>query len=191
MSAYKKENLLGYLTIQVHDPDGRRRFYRKYRSRSFVKNFLQMCGGFWSGGRVVSGLDWRIRDTGGTFRASTSTANNSGNAQTQSMQIEIGSGSTNPTVDDFDIETTLAGPTNCDSVTDDSSGDDIEYRFRITITNNSGGAWTVREVTLHTQITYPTTTEYDVIIMRDELGSPVTVNDGQAITIDYSLRTTV
>ncbi len=190
MSAYKKENLLGYLTVQVHDQDGRRRFYRKYRSRSFVKNFLQMCAGFWSGGLTVSGLDWKIKDTGGTFRASTTTANNQGNALTQSMQIEIGSGATNPTVDAFDIETTIAGPTDCDSVIDDSSGNDIEYRFRITLTNTSGGAWTVSEVTLHTNITYFSASR-SVIIMRDELGAPVTVNDGQAITIDYSLKTTV
>ncbi len=187
-----KEQLVGYLTIQVHDPDGRRRFYRRYRSRSFVKNFLQMMSGFWNSGLAVSGLDWKVQDTGSTFRAHTSAADNQGNTTTQKARIGLGSGSTNPAVGDHDIETALVGAEigDCDSVADNSSGDDVEYEFRRTITNNEGVSWTVREVVLSSEIGYPSFGG-DVVFMRDELGAPVTVNDGQAITVDYALKTSI
>lgn len=176
-----------YLTIEVHDPNGRRRFYRRYRSRSLLRNFLRAFFGFTSPGLAIN--NWTVIDLTGANRVIGTAAGQQANGNSIIPAIRFGSGSTPPTVTDFEMETQISGA-DVDSVVDDSAGDDIEYRFVITFANSSGSTWNVNEVGMGSTVTWAASTRH-VLYIRDVLGSQVDVLDGQALTISYSLKTTV
>jgi hypothetical protein len=65
-------------------------------------------------------------------------------------------------------------------------GANVDMVLSRVLSNGSGGTITVRETGL---IVYGNA--YKMLIVRDVLASPEAVNNGQAITIEYTLRTTV
>ncbi len=183
-----------YVTVEVHDLDdqgkkARRRFYRRWRSRSFLRNYLRAFLGFTSQGLNIS--TWEIVDTGGTTRISGAGAKAQANTSSNKFKLVVGSGTTAVTPTDFAEATAITGA-NADfqDVFDDSSGDTIAFRWVGTIVNGSGGSWSVNETLVQVDCEWGSTQRFFTII-RDVLGSTVTVNDGQAITVSYTLQTTV
>lgn len=177
-----------YLELEVHDPGGRRRFYRKYRSRSFLRNFLRAIFGYFSSTHMVG--TWQITDEGGINVDAVNTIDNQANSVLTGLTVGIGSGSTAPAVTDYDYETEIAEAT-APTRSDESSGGTVAYRFTFTLTNNSGGTWSVNEVGLKSTINYGATNGVVVMLIRDVLGSTVSVLDGQAITVRYTIQTTI
>jgi len=57
------------------------------------------------------------------------------------------------------------------------------------ILNDSGDAWSVKEVGMSVNINYATVA-YDVLMLRDVLAATVSVPDGDTFNLQYSLETT-
>ncbi len=182
-----------YVTVEVHDvnPDGslgRRRYYKKRRSHSFVRNFLRVFLGFTSPSLTIA--TWSALDTGSVERTVTTGGLTQANLSGNALQIHIGEGTTAEDVLDNVLSGTVRGTGDSDDVFDDSSGDTIAFRWVRTHTNGDGFSWSINETGVFITCEYGGTGRTFMII-RDVLPSTVTVNDGQAITTSYTWQTTV
>lgn len=180
-----------YVEVLVRDPDGRCTYYRRYRSRSFVRNFLRMYMGYGSPGLAV--LSWQATNTNGTaINAGTTAQNQSHVPSAGHGHLGIGSDGTAASVTDYALGAAISTGV-IDTLTDLSAGGTTSYRWQKTFTNASGVTWTVREVALFTNnnVTYGGSPNNQFMLARDVLVSDVMVNNGQAMTVRYTLETTV
>ena len=186
-----KPNLAVYLEVEVRDPDGRRRFYRRYRSRSFLRNYLRSIFGYYSSALAIP-AGWTIRDTGGTEYNSTNIDKSQCNKVSPGRPlIGIGSGTTPPAPTDYWYVTSITDGV-ADTVTDISSGNTVAYKFSKLFTNPGPGTWSVNEIGVSACTFYnggglsPT-----YMIIRDVLPSTRTVGPGQTLTVSYTFQTVV
>ena len=163
----RKANIDAYLTVIVHDENGKVVYRRRYKSRSFVEGFLNALGndfanaGYFSSPNLVVGSGTTqpsITDTGLTAQIGNGTA---------SGQLQYGKDSfTSPIVN--------------------TSTNTASFTWSKTFNNGSGGNVTVSEVGAYVNVvTSSTTTTY--FILHDLLPSPITLAPNQVLTVVYTI----
>jgi len=168
-------NIDAYITIEVKDKNGNIIKRHKQRSHSFVANFLT---------QLLNQLSSSVGSSGTT----NSLANPTG--------IQIGTGTTLPSPSDTALTNPIANGTGSGQMSYPSSpifgtvkisGNTSSFTVQSTITNNSGTSITVTEVGLNCGTGY-----YFMqgLLAHDLLSSPVTVPNGTAITITYTISVT-
>lgn len=191
------------LELTVKDKSGKVTEHRVMRSRSFVRQFLEL---FW-----IETLDLPIVGTfvmtdivqkGAYIRSNNLTFGCNAGAANLDHGIIVGTGTTAPTIDDYVIETLIqhdaAPPTGgrmqYGAVTFGAPASDATTsQFTITrnFANASGGAITVNEIALYVQgFDVDDVTHYFMII-RDVIGGGIAVPDGQTLTVNYREQTVI
>jgi len=167
-------NIDAYITIEVKDKNGNIIKRYKQHSHSFVKNFLKDL-----------------------YELFTSGPSNAPGALNYPTGIQIGTGTTPPTPNDTALTDPIANGSGAGQMTYPSSpnftspvvnGNTSTMTIQSTITNNSGSPITVTEVGLLSQNT--SSEQLEGLLTHDLLSSPVTVPNGTAITITYTISVT-
>lgn len=184
------------LELTVKDKDGRVTDHRLMRSKSFVRQFLELL---WIQGyqipdivqmdvKDVDNVVQDICESGYTFAA------DAGNTD-DVFGIIVGTGTTAPDIDDYHIETKIPHGTGV--------GPPVELQYsavtfgapasnattsQFTITrdfaNGSGVAATVNEIGLYVKAFRYNVTYYFMTI-RDVIGEGISVPTGQTLTVNY------
>ena len=170
-------NIDAYITIEVKDKNGNIIKRHKQRSHSFVANFLSGLEGLWSNS------SWAV---GGNI--------------THPTGIQIGTGTTPPSPNDTALTDPIANGTGAGQMSYPSSpifgnvvvnGNTSSFTVQSTITNNSGSPITVTEVgIIATPCSGCAINALDGLMTHDLLSSPITVPNGTAITITYTISVT-
>lgn len=181
------------LELTVKDKNGKVTDHRVMRSKSFVRQFLELL---WTQSlNVPLGIDYSIKDTGNVARNISFHGYNfatdaaSGDV---TYSIIVGTGTTAPTIDDYAIETLIdhgvaAGKLQYSAVTFGAPASDAATsQFTITrdFANGSGGPITVNEIALYVKMWGAGTTYYCMAI-RDVISGGIPVPAGQTLTVNY------
>jgi len=167
-------NVDAYITIEVKDKNGNIIKRYKQHSHSFVKNFLIGLNTIFASG---------VGSTSGVLNYSTG--------------IQIGTGTTTPTPNDTSLTDPIANGSGAGQMTYPSTpyftspvvnGNTSTMTIQSSITNNSGSPITVSEVGLLSQNSNGQA--FAGLLTHDLLSSPVTVPNGTAITITYTISVT-
>ena len=184
------------LELTVKDKRGKVTDHRVMRSKSFVRQFLELL---WiQAFQLPEVTPYNMRDTanalqdiceGGYIFAS------NGGAGVITHGIIVGTGTTAPTIDDYAIETLIdhdaapptAGRLQYSAVTFGAPASDATTsQFTITrnFANASGGAITVNEIALYVK-GYKYNTIRHFMVIRDVIGGGIAVPAGQTLTVNY------
>jgi len=184
------------LELTVKDKDGKVTDHRIMRSKSFVRQFLELL---WvQSFQIPEVAPYAVKDTAGALVdvcESSFTFAADGGIGVVTHGIIVGEGTTAPTIDDYVIETLIdhdaAPPTVGDlqygAVTFGAPASDATTsQFTITrnFSNASGGAITVNEVALYVKA-YLSNTTYYFMIIRDVIAGGIAVPDGETLTVNY------
>ncbi|MBA7656438.1 hypothetical protein ES703_64362 [subsurface metagenome] len=181
------------LELTVKDKDGKVTEHRVMRSKSYVKQFLQLlyvqmnaCG---TTGAVS------IRDIANALQDIWATKDNfkcDADAGEVNEGIIVGTGTTAPTIDDYKIETIIdhgtdPGELEYSAVVIAAATSDATTS-QVTITrdfaNGSGGEIIVNEIALYVWAWSDTPPE-NIMTIRDVIGGGIAVPDGQTLTVNY------
>jgi hypothetical protein len=189
------------LELTVRNREGEVTRRQEMLSESFVKQFLQLL---WvSCVRVSSGYrikDYRVKDVDGNLDpvqvASASFQANAG-PNVDTYGILVGTGTTAPTIDDYQMETKIphgtgAGQLQYSAVAFGApTSDGTVSHFTITrdFSNASGGPITVREVGLVVYFQRMGSGSGYYLTIRDAVN--ITIPDGETLTVNYRLQGTV
>jgi len=185
----RKMNVKAYLKIKVINEKGKCIYYRRYRSRSFVANFINALY------TLLSNQGATLVNTGGGtytpksgFAMQVADSSNDG-----SYGIQIGSGTTAPAITDYRLTQlipngTSAGQMQYGAVTVmspviNTTNNTGYITVTRAFTNNSGGSITVSEVGLVALYYYN-----DVLLIHDLLPTPITVPNGSTLSIAYEIQ---
>lgn len=186
----------GYYTVEVKDKNGKLLRRLKGRSRSYVRQFIDILYTQFGSKTGVT-----VKDTGGIDRscdyrdmnlAVSSAENNS------DYGILVGGGTTAVTISDYNIESQYAHGTGANQMyhyavtftAPSVSGPVCSFVVQRVIGNQSGATITVREIGIGGMFYGDTGTRY-ALLVRDILASPLSVPDGGAITVTYTLAVSV
>ena len=182
------------LELVVKDKDGNITEQRKLRSRSFVKQFLQLLYvqgyGLNEFGRLTNIVKDITNTDQRTVAASAMFACNAA-IGVATNGVVVGSNNTAPTINDYKLASQIAhgtgaGQLQYSAVTfgAPSAGAAIS-QFRITrdFANGSGGGIDVKEVGL-----YVSDGTYNYMTIRDVLGAAISVPNGQTLTVNYQIQ---
>ncbi|MBA7700468.1 hypothetical protein ES703_109182 [subsurface metagenome] len=183
------------LELTVKDKNGKVTDHRVMRSKSFVRQFLELL---WvQAFQIPYPAPYSVKDTSNTSRniwGSSRTFGSTAASGDVTHGIIVGTGSTAPTIDDYAIETLIdhdaspptAGRLQYGAVAFGAPASDATTsQFTITrdFANASGGAITVNEIALYVK-GYGATTYYFMAI-RDVIAGGISVPDGQTLTVNY------
>jgi len=190
-------NVKAYLKIKVIDGNGKCTYYRRYRSRSFVANFLRVIFTNLSGQSINN-----VNTSGGSYGISRfdSIAVNDG-SNDSSFGILIGSGTSAPSIIDSNLSQVISngagvgqmqyGAVSVYSPVTNTSTNSGYITVSRTFTNNSGSSITVSEVGLVAWSENETgQTSQFYLIIHDLLPSPITVPNGSSLSISYEIQVT-
>lgn len=184
------------LELTVKDKDGKVTERRVMRSKSFVRQFLELL--FVQSLNIPEGVNYSIRDTGNVVRDISFHGFNfaaDGGVGVLTHGIIVGTGNTAPTINHFAIETLIdhdaapptAGRMQYGAVAFGAPASDATTsQFTVTrdFANNSGGAITVNEIALYVEMWGAGTTYYCMII-RDVIAGGIAVPNGETLTVNY------
>jgi len=181
------------LELIVKDKNGKVTNHKVMRSRSFVRQFLELL---WvQMYQIPESAAYSIKDTSNVAQNICESAYNfncHAAAGDATLGIIVGTGTTAPTIDAYVIETLIAhgvagGQLQYSEVTfGDPASDAATSQFTITrdFANGSGGAITVNEIALYVKgYKYPT--PYYFMIIRDVIAGGINVPNGQTLTVNY------
>jgi hypothetical protein len=185
----RKMNVKAYLKIKVIK-DGKCIYYRRYRSKSFVGNYILSLN------HDLADVNLTLVNTSGaTF--GTGLGNSSLNVRDagndDSFGIQIGAGTTAPAITDYRLTQLIPngiGPgqmqyqgVNVFSPVINTSNNTGYFTVARAFTNNSGGSITVSEVGLVASYF-----GQHVLIIHDLLPTPITVPNGSTLSIAYEIQ---
>jgi len=208
--------LVGTVEIELKDKDGKIILKKKFRSKSFVANFLRIINLYMKTQGLTSystlyatAFSAGVKNHSGTavntviasaysdkpapilFVAAPSSEANYG--------IRVGSGSSTPTPTDYNLASPIAHGTGSGQLVYGSvsvedviiDGNTVYFRIIRTFSNSSGATVTVREIglSMRTWVALWNTWDY-VLLARDVLSSSVDVPNGATLTVRYILSTT-
>jgi hypothetical protein len=181
------------LELTLKDRDGKVTDHRLMRSKSFVRQFLELL---WiQCVQIPEVLTYSVRGTDNTlydlFLSGWIFASNAGVGDT-SFGTVVGSGTTAPAIDDYKLESIIAhgvgaGQLQYSAVTFGApASDSTTSQFTITrdFANGSGAAVTVNEVGLYVK-GYTYNLAHYFLAIRDVIAGGISVPDGQTLTINY------
>lgn len=183
------------LELTVTRKDGSVREHRLLRSKSYVRQFLELL---WIQSYQVPELVCMdIRDTSDVVRS----IPESGHifacdalADDDTFGVIVGTGTTSPDIDDHKIETIIptgggGGQLNYSIGTYGAPASDATTsQFTITrnFANASGGDITVNEIALYVEgYLFETDTDYIFMTIRDVIGGGISVPNGETLTVNY------
>ena len=193
------------LELVVKDKSGKVTERRTMRSESFVRQFLEMlfcqvAGIFYRSGQPYSPTVVYAKDIGGHKRpvfTSDEIFNAAGGVGNTSMGITVGTGTTLPTMDDYQLEAICGHGSGANQFEYGGvtyglpTSDATTSHFTITrdFANNSPGLVTVSEIGLYVKaeaVRYGGWTEdrYFMVI-RDVISGGIDVPVGQTLTVNY------
>jgi len=185
----RKMNVKAYLKIKVINEKGKCIYYRRYRSRSFVANFINiMFAGFFFQSVTL------VTTGGSTFSTSGSNPLNvQDSSNDNSYGIQIGTGTTAPAITDFSLKQLIPNGTSAGQMqygavsvmspvinTTNNTG---YVAITRAFTNNSGGSITVSEVGVVVNFS-----SNNFLIIHDLLPTPITVPNGSTLSIAYEIQ---
>ena len=189
------------LELVVRNRDGEVTQRQEMLSESFVKQFLQLL---WiSCARVATGYrikEYWIKDVDGDLnpiQVSSYSFQGSAGPNVDTYGILVGTGTTTPTIDDYQMETKIshgigAGQLQYSAVTFGApTSDGTVSHFTITrdFSNASGSPITVREVGLVVYFQRMGSGSGYYLTIRDAVN--ITIPDGETLTVNYRLQATV
>jgi hypothetical protein len=188
-------NVKVYLKIKVIDRNGKCIYYRRYRSRSFVANFLRVIY------TNLSGVSINNVNTNGNSYSITPRDSIVVNAvaNAEFFGIQIGSGTKPPSITDNSLSQVITsgtgvgqmqyGATSVTSPVINTSNNTGYIQITRTFTNNSGSSITVSEVGIVAYAEgYDGQSNQPYLIIHDLLPSPITVPNGSSLTIAYDIQ---
>ena len=191
-----KMNVKAYLKIKVIDGNGRCTYYRRYRSRSFVANFLRTIFTNLSGQEINN-----VNTSGGSYTIYFRDAiivNDSSNDD--SFGILIGTGTSAPSIIDSNLSQVISngasvgqmqyGAVSVTGAVTNTSTNSGYITVTRTFTNNSGSSITVSEVGLVAWSGNDAQSNQYYLIIHDLLPSPITVPNGSSLSISYEIQVT-
>jgi hypothetical protein len=208
--------LVGEVEVELRDRNGKIIYKKRFRSKSFVSNFLKILRtisygytGATSATMYFTSYSAGIKDHSGNDVLFPIFAENKTDpsyffnlnapASDANYGIRVGSGSTSPTADDYNLANPIAhgtgsgqlvyGATTIETVVVEGSSRTY-FRIIRTFSNSSGATVTVREIGLSVKWSRPTVGYYYALLARDVLSSAVDVPDGATLTVRYILSTT-
>ena len=174
------------------------------KSHSFVMQFLQILEGLIAHSYGVVSDQVSTLDTSNTSRLTPgSNVNNStvccveAPANTSLYGIQIGTGTTAPATTDYAVQTIIAHGVGaskmqwgaCGVSTAAVVGANVDLTITRAFVNSSGGAITIREITLVCSEVYSSTTQGYFCLSRDAVNQAVA--NAQTAVVTYVIRTTV
>jgi hypothetical protein len=188
-------NVKAYLKIKVIDENGKCTYYRRYRSRSFVVNFINDL--FTTMARQSIN---NVNTSGAQYGISLNdTMNINASSNNSNYGIQIGSGTSAPTIIDHSLSQVISNGTSIGqmqygavsvtgAVTNTSTNTGY-FTVTRTFTNNSGSSITVSEVGLVAWSgNYTGQTNQFYLILHDLLPTPITVPNGSSLSISYEIQ---
>ena len=215
-----KNNLDIRLTVTVKDKNGKIIKQHKQKSHSFLMNFAAMLGA--SMFETASANFYYFRATTGTWYSFDTYHSNwsifymNDGANDSTYGIVVGTGTTPPTPNDYNLENIISNGTGSGQLVYGShsispqggtselqagtstpttgvltpSGNTISFSISRTFQNQSGAPITVSEVgIIALPVVYSNTTAY-VLIIHDLLSSPITVANLSILQITYTISVT-
>lgn len=187
--------LFATLELTVKDKNGNITERRTQKSKSLVRQFLELLfaqsSGFSETYFVLTNTAKDITNTQRFISASSSMLKCNAGAGTTTNGVVVGSGDTAPTINDYALETQIGHGVAADQLQygamtfgEPAAGASIS-QFRLTrdFANGSGGAVDVKEIGL-----YVSDGSNDYMTIRDALGTPISVPDGQTLTVNYQIQ---
>ncbi len=184
------------LELTVKDKDGKVTEHRVMRSKSFVRQFLELL---WvQAFQIPEIAPYNMRDTANVLQdicESAYTFASDGGVGIITHGIVVGTGAVAPTIDDYklgniilhDAAPPTAGRLQYSAVIFGAPASDATTsQFTITrdFANGSGGGITVNEIGLYVKGFLYSTTYYFMTI-RDVIAGGIAVPDGQTLTVNY------
>jgi len=194
------------LEYTVHKPNGEVTEYRRMKSKSFVRQFLELL--YVQMAQIPYNYGINMKDTGGVSRnigESVHTFYSLAGEGTQTNGIVVGSGVGAVTVDDYQLGTQiLHGNTTgklwygAQTFGSPGAGASIS-QFRLTrdFTNATatgsppGADITVNEIGLYVLGMSAGTTNYNFMIIRDVISPGIVIPVGQILTVNYEEQVTL
>ena len=171
--------------------------YKRINDPPVKALFQWLVGGMWA--HNIYGTGNSIKDITGTDRTitfyNTTRWKCNGAANDDSLGIVVGSGTTEVTIDDYQLATQIAHGSSAGQLSHGdttfnapvTSGQSRYFEVVRTFTNNSGGTVMVREIGLHSRNEAGT---YSFLSLRDVLASAIEVADTKVLTVTYRILTT-
>jgi len=187
------------LELTVKDKDGKVTEHRVLKSESFVRQWLELLY------IQASGMRWYgypVRDTGNTVRqvqADEESMNANAAAADTTYGIAVGTGDTDPDIDDYAMEDQIVHGTETgqlqysDMATAHPAFDTTMSQLTVTrdFANASLATVTVYETGLMlTMQDISDTTRYFLVI-RDVIAAGIAIPTGQTLTVNYRMQATV
>jgi len=188
-------NVKAYLKIKVIDENGKCTYYRRYRSRSFVANFLR---------QIFTNLSHQsvnnVNTSGGSYSIvnyDTIIVNNVSN--NDNYGILIGNGTSAPSIIDYNLSQVISngasvgqmqyGAVSVTGAVTNTSTNTGYITVTRTFTNNSGSSITVSEVGLVAWSgNFSGQSNQFYLIIHDLLPTPITVPNGSSLSISYEIQ---
>jgi len=190
MEQKEEKNISLEYEITVTDKQGKEVYKSgKQASKSYVKQFMQIMKAQMGGSNVPD-----VKDTAGTLRF-VSRDNYRADAPDGDDRwgIQVGAGDTPVTNDDYALDDKILHGSDAGKlqygamafydIVEESGY--VKFTMSRTFFNGSGASIDVKEIGLVSH-----TDDYYYLVVRDVLASPVTVNAGNTLTVQYTLKTT-
>jgi len=187
-------NVKAYLKIKVIDGNGKCTYYRRYRSRSFVANFLRTIFTNLSGQQINN-----VNTSGGSYSIDyNDVITVIDGSNDDSYGILIGKGTSAPSIIDYNLSQVISngagvgqmqyGAVSVTGAVTNASTNSGYITVTRTFTNNSGSSITVSEVGLVAWSGNNFQTNQYYLILHDLLPSPITVPNGSSLSISYEIQ---
>jgi hypothetical protein len=186
MINHDKDHVSALFDVKVIGEDGSVVQHVSGESDSFVQNFILLLQAAFRNSAVS------MQDTSNTARSALGFSSYPTAYGVTNSHVVVGTGSTPVTPSDYKLESQnltlehvpvlLTQPT-----TPVINGGFIESTmFRRTFNNRTGASVVISEIGV-----YVLYSSYSIMILRDILGSPVTVLNNQTLQVEYTIRTAI
>ena len=195
------------LELKVKRKDGSIREHRAIRSKSYVRQFLELL--LVQMNMVPESHPMSIRDTGNNLREvafSNWTFGSNAPVGDDAYGLVIGIGTTAPTIDDYKLETQIAHGTGGGQIQygdvafglPTASGSVSHFTVTRDFPNASGGTITVNEIALYVRALgsqpgyyYKRESIWVFMIIRDIIAGGIDVPNGETLTVNYRQQSTI
>lgn len=186
MVDHRKDHISAFYVLKVIDSAGNVVKTVEAESDSFVRNFLLLLQAGFQNAAVS------ITDIAGTSRSCLGFSAPAATVGITNSSIVIGSGTTAVTPTDYKLASQITSLEHVQLLLTQPTapvlnGSNIESRmFRRSFNNRTGATVDVNEIGV-----YVIASTYSIMILRDVLGTPVSVANNQTLQIEYIVRTAV
>jgi hypothetical protein len=186
MADHRKDHISAFYNLKVVDSAGNVVKTVEAESDSFVRNFLLLLQAGFQNAAVAT------TDVNGVSRACLGFNSLAAAVGVTNSNIVVGSGTTPVTPSDYKLESQITFLEHVQLLLTQPTapvvnGSNIESRmFRRSFNNRTGAAVLVNEIGV-----YVISSTYSIMILRDVLGTSISVGNNQTLQIEYIVRTAV